>query len=57
MCYQCSSTVAVAKLSTAYLEEVQRNYHMRRPPRTSSCARDAFRLLLDLERTKVSDKS
>eukprot|EP00321_Phaeocystis_globosa_P019042 CAMPEP_0118819932 /NCGR_PEP_ID=MMETSP1162-20130426/7327_1 /TAXON_ID=33656 /ORGANISM="Phaeocystis Sp, Strain CCMP2710" /LENGTH=140 /DNA_ID=CAMNT_0006750267 /DNA_START=341 /DNA_END=764 /DNA_ORIENTATION=- len=31
MRYKCSSTVAVAKLSTAYLEEAKRNHHMRRP--------------------------
>ena len=56
MRYKCSSSVAAAKLSTAYLEEAKRNHHMRRPPRTSSRARDAFRSLLDLKRTKVSDE-
>ena len=37
--------------------QAQPHHHMRRPPRTSSRAREAFHSLLGLKRTKVSDKS
>ena len=63
MRYKCSSTVAVAKLSTAYLEEAKRNHHMPTCDAHTSylqlCARRLVRSLLDLKRTKskVSDKS
>ena len=57
MRYKCSSTVAVAKLSTAYLEEAKRNHHMRRPHLVPGAVLDAFHSLLDLKRTRVSDES
>ena len=51
MCYKCSSTVAVAKLSTAYLEEAKRNH-------TTTCdAHLAPRAVLAKPSTRCSTSS
>lgn len=60
MCYKCSSTVAVAKLSTAYLEEAKRDHHTcdtHLVPRAVLAMPSARCSTSRLKRTKVSDKS